>query len=155
MSSIGDNEYRGLTPLLRRVLLSWTRNKLQTSAPGTVVSYDATAQTVSVTPDVGGGTQLDDVPVLFPGTKQGMLEFNLDAGDRVWIFWSKFDLIAWRTGGYVKVSGKRNLLDASSAVCIPWALNSDNLLDRLLPTGGTTGQVVKRTATGYEWADES
>ena len=45
--------------------------------PGTVVSYDASAQTASISPDVGGGTRLDDVPVLFMGVKDGMLEFDL------------------------------------------------------------------------------
>ena len=67
--ALGNHEFTGLTAVLRRVLDRWARNKLQTSMPGTVFSYDSSAQTVSVTPDVGDGTRLDDVPVLFPGTK--------------------------------------------------------------------------------------
>ena len=84
-----------------------------------------------------------------------MLKFDLAAGDRVWIFWSKFDLMAWQNAGYKRVSGNRGILSPASAVCMPWALNSDNLLDRLLPEGGSDGQVPKRQADGsVAWADD-
>lgn len=154
--ALSNHEFTGLTAVLRRVLDRWARNKLQTSMPGTVVSYNSSAQTASVKPDVGGGTRLDDVPVLFPGTEDGMLKFDLSSGDRVWIFWSKYDLMAWKNAGYRRVSGDRAVLSVASAVCMPWALNAPNLLDRLIPEGGSEGQVLKKGMGDfdYEWGTD-
>ena len=67
--ALGNHEFTGLTAVLRRVLDRWARNKLQTSMPGTVFSYDSSAQTVSVTPDVGDGTRLMMYPCCFPGQR--------------------------------------------------------------------------------------
>ena len=154
MADVANHEFVGLTSLLRHVFGAWEQNRLQTSQPGTVVSYNSATQTVNLELDLGTGTELRDVPVLFPGSKAGMLAFEIAAGDRVWVFWSKLDLFTWRSQGYRRTVGERNVLDFASVVCIPWALNSDNLLERILPEGGTAGQILERTADGYRWIDK-
>ena len=153
MANLGNNEFTSLTAVLRRVFSQWARNTLYTSAPGKIVSYDAATKTATVLPSVGNLPELDDVPVLFPGNSQGVLEFNLMKGDHVWIFWSKFDLIKWREN-FELMEDQLTLFDGSSAVCLPWSMSDVNLLDRLLPEGGNPGQVCKRTSDGYRWADD-
>lgn len=238
MSRLGDNNFPGISGLLRHVLPNWARRTLKTSLPGTIVSYDSTTKLAEVRPVIGKGANIRGVPVLFPGNSDGIFEFPLQAGDRVWIIWSKFDLALWIGGGYAErkdTDGKlftyqgcvalpwgqsdTNLLDQigviagydsstklaevrpsmgggvtirdvpvlfpgtereifefpleagdrvqiiwtksdgisttpNGAVCIPVGQGTINLLDRLLPEGGSAGQVVKRTSTGYEWGTD-
>ena len=155
MSRHGDTKYK-LTSLIRRAIDRFALNRLQTSLPGEIVSYDSSTKLASVRPLIGNGAVLEDVPVLFPGNGNGIFEFDLSAGDAVWIIWSKFDLIPWRTYGYGKLETPSQLLAYTGAVCFPWGRSNTNLMDRLLPEGGSEGMVLKKGMGefDYEWGTD-
>ena len=155
MSRHGDTKYR-LTTLIRRALDRFAQTRLQTSLPGEIVSYDSTTKLANVRPLIGDGAVLEDIPVLFPGNGDGIFEFPLSSGDSVWIIWSKYDLIPWRTYGYGNLDTPSQLLAYTGAVCLPWGRSNTNLLDRLIPEGGSDGDVLKKGAgeNEYVWGTD-
>lgn len=95
-----------------------------TAMPATVLSFDATKQTVSVQPSIkskftDGTVQalpvISNVPVHFPRAAKGGVRFPLAAGDQVMLVFAERSLDVWKSkGGTVDpLEGRKfNLSDA-------------------------------------------
>lgn len=106
--------------------------QLHVSLPARVVSYSATKQTVTVTPqlnravpDGGGGfvseslPQLSDVPVIFPRCKQFAITFPLAVGDAGLLVFCERNPGAWRTTGQQCDPGDVGMHTLDGAVFYP------------------------------------
>jgi hypothetical protein len=85
---------------------------IHTSAPGVVTAYDRVTQTCSVTPAVKLGKRkpdgsiarvappgLHNVPVLFPGSGDISITWDLQAGDEVLLLFAERSIAEWRSAG--------------------------------------------------------
>jgi hypothetical protein len=123
MSDINDPDW---TEILRAVQ-DQLAERIHTSCPGIVKSYDSTTQVASVQLAVqlkgenGEMTTvpvLDDVPVCWPGGASGGLHVPLAAGDTVMVLFSESDFSGWWDTGSVsapKMLARHDL----NAVAIP------------------------------------
>lgn len=111
MSALRDGDNVPLEDVLDR-FVDARFEELDVAMPGRVVSYDAAAQTVDVTPMVNGSVQRRDgsrrseplptiraVPVIFPGGGDWFLRFPIAAGDEVLLVVCDRDPARWRVTG--------------------------------------------------------
>lgn len=120
-----------LAQLLNDVRTS-TFADLRVSLPGKVESYDASTQTVDVTPLVrdtleeadGTLTYLDlpvipNVPLMFPGAGGFRITFPVSAGDNVLLVFADRSIDAWQSGGGVTNPADGRTHDLTDCVAIP------------------------------------
>lgn len=115
---------------LRAALGGW-QSKLWMSAPGIVVSFDASSCTAVIQPAVGGlkreqdGTTtpttlpvITDVPVVFPRGGFGVITFPVAAGDEVLLVFSCRPIDAWWQSGGVQRPGFSRMHSLSDAFAV-------------------------------------
>ena len=102
---------------------------LHTMMPGTVVSYDADAETATIrpaivakVPTVGGGLtsealpDLQDVPIIFPRGGSAFIKWKLSEGDGVALIFAETDAGVWRDTGKQSEAGDNSRHSLSSPV---------------------------------------
>jgi hypothetical protein len=106
MSDINDPDW----PEILRAVQEQLADRVHTSLPGIVKSYDSTTQVASVQlavqlkgedGDMKTVPVLDDVPVCWPGGAAGGLHVPLAAGDTVMVLFSESDFSGWWATGSV------------------------------------------------------
>lgn len=108
------------------------KSELWTSLPGTIVSFNADAQTVEVQPAIkallrspsGEETWvnlpvLPDVPVVFPSGGGFTLTFPIQPGDECLVVFASRCIDAWWQSGGSQQQIEQRLLDLSDGFCIP------------------------------------
>jgi hypothetical protein len=103
--------------------------KVHTSFPGVIVEYDAHERRATVQPSLKrragnkeyiGFPILNNVPVLFPGTKKWTIHFPLEKGDEVAVFICQRSLEAWKATGQDGIEDPDpRRYDLCDAYCIP------------------------------------
>ena len=121
--------------------------KIHTCIPGKIESYNPTIKQASVKPliklkvnnEVLGYPVIDNVPVIFQGTKDAVITFPIAAGDGCLILFSEQDMENFlsSTGNEVEPGDNRRY-SVNDAICIP------GLFPFTSPgkTGGLTGLEV-------------
>jgi len=121
--------------------------KIHTCIPGKIESYNPTIKQASVKPliklkvnnEVLGYPVIDNVPVIFQGTKDAVITFPIAAGDGCLILFSEQDMENFlsSTGNEVEPGDNRRY-SVNDAICIP------GLFPFASPgkTGGLTGLEV-------------
>ena len=98
-------------------------SSLHCALPGTVVSFDPSTQTAEIQPVVRIGSHLfpvlSDVPVFFPGTREGAITWPVSAGDECLLILADVDIDGWFDSGEASVprsARKHSLSDAFAFV---------------------------------------
>ena len=110
-----------LTPAEVSALKQELLSSLHCALPGTVVSFDAAAQTASVQPALKRGSfafpVLRDVPVFFPGSRESAVTWPVEAGDECLLVFADADIDRWFMGGAAgePASGRRHDLSDAFA----------------------------------------
>ena len=113
---------------------------LHTCIPGHFESYDAATQKASVKPllkrEFKDGESLEypvinAVPVVWPGTKEGILSFPINKGDGCLLIFSERSIDSWLSSGGIVSPGDRRKHSLSDAIAIPglFAFNEAGLAD--------------------------
>ena len=119
---------------------------VHTAIPGEILSYDKATRKASVKPLINrefkDNTILEypvitNCPVVFPGTAQGVLHFDLTNGDGCLIVFSERSLDKWLSSGGVVNPNNRRLHDLSDGVIIPGLYSFNNV------AAGESGVVLK------------
>lgn len=134
---------------LEKIVYQMIENRLadlHTAIPGRIETYDKATQKASVKPllkrEYKDG-QADEypvitaVPVVFPGTSNGILHFDLIKGDGCLLIFSERSIDKWLSSGDVVSPNSRRKHDLSDAIAIP-GLYSFNKAGR-----GESGVVLK------------
>lgn len=134
----------GEEPDMLDVILNAIRSnqlELNTVMPATVVSYDLSTQTCSVKPSFKrtqidietsySRGQINEVPVMFPGSGGRGTSFPLKKDDSVLLIFSQRSLDDWLVkGGEVKLTDSR-LHNMTDAIAIPGILPSSKAMSGL------------------------
>lgn len=131
------NETESLDVVFERVFNSLLCN-VHTAMPAKVVSFDASNQTVSIQPslmrkfvgqDPAPLPQIDDVPVLFPGSGEWWITVDVKPGSYVLAVFSERALESWLDRGGVVDPQISRKFDLSDAVAIPGLLPQPDKLN--------------------------
>lgn len=123
-SDINDPEW----PEIIRAVQDQLQDRIHTSCPAVVKSYDTATQTATVQLVVqlkgedGAMTtvpELEDVPVCWPGGAAGFLHVPLAAGDTVMVLFSESDFSGWWESGSVSAPKMLARHDLGYAIAIP------------------------------------
>ncbi len=112
-----------LSPAERKALKSEIFSSLHCALPGTVVSFDAAAQTAEIRPAVKAGSVLfpvlSDVPVFMP------VSFEVQPGDACLVVFADVDIDAWFESGIPQEpkSGRKHSLSDGFAF-VGWRTRS-------------------------------
>ena len=112
------------------------QDRMFTSLPATVTSYDASKQSVDVSLDVrlsdiltGGedpAVSLTGVPVVFPSGGGGILSFPIKSGDKVLLCFTKYSIDKWKEGGDgIAGENRQHSLSDAIAICGLFNLSSN------------------------------
>lgn len=123
------------TPTLVDVIQSLAESRLadlHVAMPATVLSYDASNQSITAQPSVKRGYRDDDgvrqvealppitnVPVVFPGSGGFRVTFPVQAGDTVLLVFSEQSLDKWLVTGTHSDPGDDRRFAMSDAIAIP------------------------------------
>ena len=109
-----------------RQILDGQRTELHTAMPGTVVSYDASAQTADIRPGLHDEDEtretlpiLPSVPVAWPRSGNFFIHAPLAQGDGVLVIFCEADINAWLGGSTSSDPGTPERHGLSGAVAIP------------------------------------
>ncbi len=102
---------------------------VHTAMPGIIQSYDYKTKTVSVLPSIKmtfadntikSMPIVTDVPVVFPGTKNAVIQYDLAKGDGCLLLFSSQSLEKWIAGNGAEVeAGDHRRFALTDAFCIP------------------------------------
>ena len=119
------------TPTLATVIaqaISASLRDLHTAMPGQIESYDSTTAKANILPLINrqlpDGTILQlpviqQVPVCWPRTSQGIIHFPLQRGDGVLVIFSERSLDEWLTAGGSVAPEDKRIMDLTDAIAIP------------------------------------
>ena len=103
-----------LTPQEEAALKKEILSSLHCALPGTVVSFDQSAQTASVRPALKNSSLalpvIQDVPVFFPGGRECGITWPVAEGDECLLVFADFDIDRWFSSGEAEepASGRRH-----------------------------------------------
>ena len=103
-----------LTPQEAAALKKEILSSLHCAMPGTVVSFDQSAQTASVRPALKNSSLalpvIQDVPVFFPGGRECGITWPVAEGDECLLVFADFDIDRWFSSGEAEepASGRRH-----------------------------------------------
>ena len=103
-----------LTPQEAAALKKGILSSLHCAMPGTVVSFDQSAQTASVRPALKNSSLalpvIQDVPVFFPGGRECGITWPVAEGDECLLVFADFDIDRWFSSGEAEepASGRRH-----------------------------------------------
>ncbi|MDR2150136.1 MAG: hypothetical protein LBO67_04845 [Spirochaetaceae bacterium] len=109
--------------------ITYNLGMVHTTCPGVIVEYDSTTRRAKVKPSLkrklGTGEYIDlpiinDVPVIFMGTKKLTIHFPLEENDEVVIFFSERSLEEWKSNGGSGIEDRDlRRFHLSDCYCIP------------------------------------
>lgn len=116
-------EMMHLSPEEREALKQEIFSSLHCALPGTVVSFDPSAQTAEIQPAVRTGSRMfpvvPDVPVFFPGPREEAITWPISPGDECLLILADAEIDAWFESGEASVprsARKHSLSDAFAFV---------------------------------------
>lgn len=114
-----DSTGAEVSPAVLRAVKDGIIASLHCAMPGTVESFDPETQTASVRPVLKKGSfslpVIPDVPVFFPGSREGGITWPVTAGDECLLVFADFDIDRWFETGEVSEADSGRRHDLSDA----------------------------------------